>query len=132
VPSRPLDEPIEDRLRLDVVDARRGVVEMPHHDYARNSFGTINGGVVGLLCDAAARYVGQSHVGGPVTTHGLEIHYLEQTRIGPARTRARLLRADDHGATARVEVIDAGADDTLLAIGVVAMAAAGPDYEPLP
>lgn len=125
VAAQPLDEPLEDRLLVRVVDGDAGVVEMPHHDYARNSFGTINGGVVGLLCEAAARRRAAARLGGTVQTHGIEIHYLEQTRAGPARTRTEIVRADDRDATVRVELVDAGADEALLAIGVVGVARAG-------
>ncbi|MDH4170863.1 MAG: PaaI family thioesterase [Acidimicrobiia bacterium] len=122
VASVPLSEPLPHRLGITTIDASNGIIEMPHSDYARNSFGTINGGVVGLLCDTAARLAATELLGPAVTTHGLEVHYLAQTRVGPARTVGRVIRADRHGATVRVDVADAGADDTLLAIGVVSVA----------
>ncbi|MGI9603151.1 MAG: PaaI family thioesterase [Acidimicrobiales bacterium] len=123
--ARPLDEPIEQRLGITVIDASTGQIEMPHHDYARNSFGTINGGVVGLLCEEAARHRATHLLGQSVAGHGLEVHYLAQARTGPARTSTTVLRADDHGATVRVEVVDTGADDTLLAVGMVLVATLG-------
>jgi len=124
--AEPLDEPIEDRLLVRIVDAGAGVLEMPHHDYARNSFGTINGGVVGLLCEAAARHCAAALLDATVQTHGIEIHFLEQTRSGPARTSTEIVRADDHGATIRVELNDVGAGGALLAIGIVGVVTSPP------
>jgi acyl-coenzyme A thioesterase PaaI-like protein len=50
------------------------------------------------------------------------VHYLGQTAKGPARTRARVLRASSDHAVCRVELRDASAGDALVALGTVTAA----------
>jgi uncharacterized protein (TIGR03086 family) len=116
-PSEPPEPvPLTERIGLDVVDAASGVVELRRSDYVRNSFGTINGGVLGVLFQAAA----ESAVPGLVGTD-LQIHYLAQATVGPARTSVDVLRhAGDH-AVCGVHAVDAGNDDRVLALATVTL-----------
>ena len=80
----PAPEPLMERIGLRVVDATRGVVELHNHDYVRNSFGTINGGVLGFVFQGAA----EAAIPGLVATD-VHIHYLAQAKAGPRVRRSR-------------------------------------------
>jgi acyl-coenzyme A thioesterase PaaI-like protein len=108
--------PLAERIDLQVVDAGRGVVELHNHEYVRNSFGTINGGVWGIVVEAAA----QAAVPGMVATDA-QIHYLSQAKVGPARTTVDVLRrAADHAVCA-VRAVDAGNGEVNLALATVTL-----------
>jgi acyl-coenzyme A thioesterase PaaI-like protein len=110
--------PFHEALGLRVVDVAAGIVEIDKTDYVRNSFGTINGGVVAATFAAAAEAAGASASGAPVEALDLQVHYLAQTKEGPARTSAEVLRHDDRSAVVRLELHDVS-DGTLLALATV-------------
>jgi acyl-coenzyme A thioesterase PaaI-like protein len=115
-----LSMPVLDQIGLRVVDATGGVVELEKTDYVRNSFGTINGGVLGMVFQGAAEAAVQAR-GHPFVATDVLIHYLAQTKAGPARTATRVLRlAADH-AVCHVRAVDAGNDDLLLAVATVTL-----------
>jgi acyl-coenzyme A thioesterase PaaI-like protein len=114
----PPPEPILDRIDLRVLDAGGGVAELEHSDYVRNSFGTINGGVLGLVFQGAA----EAMVAGHVATD-LQIHYLSQAKTGPLRTSGRILREGSGHAVCSIEARDAGNADALLAMATVTLVA---------
>jgi acyl-coenzyme A thioesterase PaaI-like protein len=114
--SAPPPEPILERIGLQVVDAPAGHVELARTDYVRNSFGAINGGVLGLVFQGAA----EAAVAGHVATD-LQIHYLSQAKHGPVRTDAEVLRRTDGHAVCAIEARDAGHDDALLAVATVGL-----------
>jgi acyl-coenzyme A thioesterase PaaI-like protein len=124
LPGSGLRAPFRDAIGVRVLDPAAGVVELAKDDYVRNSFGTVNGGVVGAVFDAAAVACAGAAVGVPVDTVGLQVHYLAQTKAGPVRTSADLLRVDDRGATVRLELHDVS-DGTLLALATVTTATTG-------
>lgn len=107
--------PITTKMGLAVVGDG---VELARTDYVRNSFGTINGGVMGLLVCAAAEEV----VPGLVASD-LLLRYVGQTKVGPARAVATVVRkAADH-AVCDVRVTDAGAEHLTLARATVTLLA---------
>ena len=111
-PPRPV--PLAERVSLREIGP--GVVEIPKDDYVINSFGTINGGVLGALF----QYAAESLVDDLVATD-LQIHYLRQAGAGPARTTTTLLRrAEDHAVCA-IEAVDAGDGDRVLALATVTL-----------
>jgi acyl-coenzyme A thioesterase PaaI-like protein len=114
VPPAPI--PLRDRVGLKLVDAATGTVEIPNGDYVINSFGTINGGVLGVLFQAAA----EAAVPGMVATD-VQIHYLRQARSGPARTVLSVLRRTPDHAVCAVDAVDAGDGDRLLARATVTL-----------
>ena len=110
-----------DRIGLRVVDAAAGVTELPHSEYVRNSFGTINGGVMCAVFEAAAERAARHVTGAPLVARDLQVHYLTQTKAGPARTRARVLRADAHTAVVELRMVDAGNNDNVLCLATVTL-----------
>jgi hypothetical protein len=51
----------------------------------------------------------------------MQLHYLSQVRVGPARTATTVLRTAPDHAVVSVELIDAGNDDQLLALATVTL-----------
>ncbi len=107
-----------DEVGLQILDDRAGIVEIKMSDYVRNSFGAIQGGIVALLADIAGQCAARAATGQPLITKDLTIHYLSQGKVGPFQTRARLLRKTSDTALTRVEVVDRGANDRLLMVGM--------------
>jgi acyl-coenzyme A thioesterase PaaI-like protein len=90
-----------------------GAAVLHNHDYVRNSFGSINGGVLGIVVVAAA----EDATG--MIAADLTLRYVGQTKVGPARASTTIVRrAGDHAVT-EVSVVDTGADDLLLAHAIV-------------
>ena len=116
-----------DRVGLRILDERAGDIEIKMTEYVRNSFGAIQGGIVALLADIAGQCAARAATGQPLITKDLTVHYLSQGKVGPFRTRARMLRQTNDTALTRVEVVDRGANDRLLMVG---MNTATLDYNP--
>jgi len=109
-------EPLLERIGLQVVDASRGVVELGNSPYVQNSRGRINGGVLGMVFQGAAEAIVPDHVGSD-----LHIHYLASARVGPVRTDTVVVREADGHVVCRVQALDAGADDLLVAQATVTL-----------
>jgi uncharacterized protein (TIGR00369 family) len=107
-----------DEVGLQILDDTAGIVEIKMTEYVRNSFGAIQGGMVALLADIAGQCAARAATGQPLITKDLTIHYLSQGKVGPFRTRARMLRQTNDTALTRVEVVDRGANDRLLMVGM--------------
>ncbi len=89
-------------------------VALEINDRVRNPWGILHGGATAVLVDAAATHA----IGADATTTDVVLHFLRPGRVGPAVARATVLgeRADGH--VVRVEVVDSGADDRMMAFGV--------------
>jgi len=107
-----------DEVGLQILDDTAGTVEIKMTDYVRNSFGAIQGGIVALLADLAGQCAARAATGKPMITRDMAIHYLSQGKVGPFRTRARVLRKTSDTVLSRVEVVDRGANDRLLTVGM--------------
>jgi len=101
-----LTQSLVERMGLRAAD---GVAVLDRHDYVGNSFGTINGGIMGFLVAAAA----ESAAGGVAAD--VTLRYLGQTKVGPAQATARVIR----DGVCDVHVRDAGADGAILARAIV-------------
>ena len=120
--SMPPEEPVVgtmlDRIGLRIVDPDGAVVEIDHSEYVRNSFGTINGGVLGAVFQAAA----EAARPGLVATD-LQIHYLSQVQVGPARTSGTVSRDMAGHSIVSLRAVDAGKDDQLLDLATITLQA---------
>jgi len=124
--SSGFDRPVLERIGVGVLDGARGLVEAELDDYVRNSFGALNGGVIATLAEVSAATAAGVAQGAPAVTRQLTIHYLAQGRAGPVRARADVLGTADGTSMCRVEVIDAGAGDRLMAAGTAIATRDGP------
>jgi acyl-coenzyme A thioesterase PaaI-like protein len=102
-------EPLLERIGLRVVDAGEGIVELDQTPYVANSLGAINGGVLGMVFQGAAE---AAHPGMDATD--IQMHYLSQNKVGPARTSMTRLRSTRDHAVCAIEVVDAGNGDRQL------------------
>jgi len=84
--------------------------------------GALQGGAVVALVDAAAESVAAARMAEGVATLDLSVHFLALGRVGPVRSRTRWLGGSPHDARLRVELVDAGQEDRLMAAGVVRLA----------
>ena len=103
--------PLFDLVGITTVDAACGVVELPVRDWAKNSMGALQGGVVGAVVEAAAQAAVRDAVDAPLVVTDLHLTYLSFGKVGPLRTRAEVLEASDDRAVARVNLFDVGAEN---------------------
>jgi acyl-coenzyme A thioesterase PaaI-like protein len=114
--ARPPVGTLEERMGVQVVDAAAGILELPRTRYVSNAIGTIFGGAQATLLQLAAEAMRP----GLVATD-LQLHYLSQVRVGPARTRGTVSRdAADHSVIT-MELTDAGYRNQLLALATVTL-----------
>ena len=111
-----LKRPCRDAVGVRVLDEEAGVVELELREYVRNSLRVLQGGMIAVLSDAAGEMAAGAVAGRPMTTKDLAVQYLSQGKKGPFRTRARVVRTTDDTALTRVEVIDRGMEDRLIAV----------------
>ena len=72
--------------------------------------------MIAVLAEAAGEMAAGRAAGKPMASKDLAIQYLSQGKIGPFRTRARVIRTTHDTALTRVEVIDRGMEDRLIAV----------------
>ena len=97
--------PFFEELGLQTVDAAAGIVEMPSSPFNKNSFGSLQGGLVATLAQAACETATAARCGALATLQDLSVHYLAQGP-GPYTTRADLIRGSDRSCVHRIEIID--------------------------
>jgi uncharacterized protein (TIGR00369 family) len=114
-----LHAPLLDELGVRIVDAGRGELDVPVADWSRNSFGAMQGGAVATVVDAAAAAAAQAAAGQQLTVTDIQLTYLALAKVGPLRTRVEILGSVPGAVTARVEVIDTGADSRVTSVARV-------------
>jgi acyl-coenzyme A thioesterase PaaI-like protein len=114
-----LSAPFLDQIGCRVLDASAGVVELAVADYVRNSVGALQGGAVVALVDAAAESVASTRMVEGAAALDLQVHFLALGRVGPIHTRTRWLAGSPKDARLRVELVDTGQGDRLMAVAVV-------------
>ena len=81
----------------------------------RNPWGILHGGAIAALVDTAAE-----HVTGPGSrTADVALHFLAPGRVGPVAARAERIGTRADGELVRVEVVDVGAADRVMALAIV-------------
>ncbi len=102
----------------------------PHHESAvalditprvRNPWGILHGGATAVLVDEAAAHA----IGGDATTADVVLHFLRPGRVGPAVATAAVLGTRADGTLVRVEVVDAGAGNRVMALAVATVPPCG-------
>jgi uncharacterized protein (TIGR00369 family) len=117
-----LQVPLLEQLDVQVVDAAAGVVEAPVDDWSRNSLGSMQGGAVAILVDAATEAAANAARAVPLAVTDLQLTYVALARVGPVRTRVEVLDTRPDVVVARVELIDGGSNDRVTTIGRVVAA----------
>lgn len=113
------DEPILPLLEFFSVGSHPDGVALPITDRVRNPWGILHGGATAVLVDAAGTHA----IGEGSITADVALHFMRPGRVGPAVARPTVVgeRADGH--VVRVEVVDAGADDRVMAVAVTTVRA---------
>jgi uncharacterized protein (TIGR00369 family) len=114
-----------DQTGLRFKDKKTGAAVLNMTEYVRNSFGSLQGGMIAIMADAAGQLAARSATGLRLTTVDLIINYLSPGRRGPFTTDARVLRSDGSSALSRVEIKDAGDDHRIIAVAMNTAALAG-------
>ena len=114
--SSALAGPLLELVGIEIVDAAAGVVELPVREWAMNSMGALQGGIVGAVVEAAAEVALQSATGQPVVVTDVQLTYLAFGKVGPLRTRVDVIERTATHAVARVELVDAGAGGRQMAL----------------
>ncbi len=96
-----------------------GSVEVDLQGWLRNPWGILHGGVTACLIDLAGEVAASAALGHGVRATSEMVRYLAPAKVGPVRGVPRVLAVDDRRALVEVRVVDAGADDRLVAVGTV-------------
>ena len=101
----------------------RAVIRAPVVPEIRTEDGSLQIGAVATMIDVLgggmtirAVHPDWMAAGKSMETKDLAVQYLSQGKRGPFRTRTRVLRVTDDTALTRVEVIDRGLEDRLIAV----------------
>jgi uncharacterized protein (TIGR00369 family) len=109
-----LTAPLEELVGLRTIDASTGAVELPVREWAKNSMGALQGGVVGVAVEASAEAALRRAAGRPLVVTDLQLHYLSFGKVGPLRASADVLHASNDRGVARVVLVDEGAEARLM------------------
>lgn len=116
VEPEPLSEPFPERVGLRVVAP--GTTEMALRLDLLNGTESLQGGLVSLLAEEAARTSATEAAGRPHAVEDLDVRYLAAARVGPIRACAEVEVLDDRRGALRVEARDLGRDDRLCAVAL--------------
>ncbi|MBH0779781.1 hypothetical protein IT779_26260 [Nocardia sp. NEAU-351] len=119
-PVTAIEESLFSRLGIRVVDGAQGILELDRTPFVANQIGTIMGGAQALLAECAAQAMRPELVAADI-----QMNFLAQVRVGPARTYGSVIRdAADHSVLS-IRLVDAGADDMILALTTVTLSRPG-------
>ena len=116
-----LDAPLFDLVGIETVDAARGIVELPVREWAMNSMGALQGGVVGAVVEAAARGRAAARAPArPLVVTDLQLTYLSFGTVGPLRTETHVLELQRRITVSHVSrSFDTGAESRQMSVGRV-------------
>ena len=114
LPGSRLSGPLRDVLA--VRENAPGELELSITPYVGNSLNALQGGVAATLLEWSAVSRCRSVLGDRARVLDLAVNYLRLLRVGPARTRARVLRQGRDEMLVRIELLDAGDEDRLCTV----------------
>ena len=118
-----IDRPLREEAGIEVLDPRRGEVELVVRSDLHNPAGTLQGALVALLAEAAAEDLFAARFESPAVVTDLDLRYLAQAHSGPVRTSCRLLgTGPDAPVEVRLTDISVGRLTTLVYARLGAMA----------
>jgi uncharacterized protein (TIGR00369 family) len=116
LPESRLARPLLDALGVQVRDAARGEIDVPVGEWSRNSMGAMQGGVVATVAEVAAETALRAATGEPLVVNDLYVTYLGFGKVGPVRSLVDVLAAADGHGSARVELVDTGAESRQMTV----------------
>jgi uncharacterized protein (TIGR00369 family) len=115
-PDSKLARPLLDELGVLVRDAGRGEIDVPVAEWSLNSMGAMQGGVVATVAEVAAETAVRAVTGEQLVVSDLDVTYLGFGRVGPVRSIVDVLGTGAGHASARVELVDAGAESRRMTV----------------
>jgi uncharacterized protein (TIGR00369 family) len=109
-PESKLAGPLLDQLGIQVRDATRGEIDVPVLEWSLNSMGAMQGGVVATVAEVAAETALRAATNEPLVVTDLYVTYLGFGKVGPVRSIVDVLAAAGGHGSARVELVDTGAE----------------------
>ena len=116
LPDSGFTRPYVEAIGMQVAD---GAATFAVGDYVRNSLGAVQGGVMASAAVVAAHDALAVLGGAPAAVAELQITYLALAKVGPVTARATPLDLGAEAGTARVTLVDGGADDLVTSIARV-------------
>jgi len=120
-----LERHVIDKTGLQFAQEKPGKTVLNMTEYVRNSFGSLQGGMIAMMADTAGQSAARAATGMRLTTVDLILHYLSPGRFGPFITDTQMLRSNNASALSRVEVKDAGDDHRTIAVAMNMASPAG-------
>jgi uncharacterized protein (TIGR00369 family) len=111
-----LTRPLLEELGVHVRDAGRGEIDVPVIEWTLNSMGAMQGGVVATVAEVAAETALRAATGEPLVISDLYVTYLGFGRAGPVRSAVDVLGTGSGHGSARVELVDAGAENRQMTV----------------
>src|SRR3954451_10935632 len=111
-----LARPLLDALGVHVRDAARGELDVPVREWSLNSMGAMQGGVVATVAEIAAETALRAATNEPLVVSDLFVTYLGFGKVGPVRSAVDVLEISAGNGSARVDLVDAGAENRRLTI----------------
>ena len=112
----PLLQPLVEKAGIQIINSTRGRLRINMTTYVRNSLNSLQGGIIAFMADLAGSMALTTCRGIAWQTRDLTIHYMTPGIIGPFETKTEILRSDSQHALVRIEVLDRGDDDRLMAV----------------
>lgn len=94
------------------------VIRLALHDGVRGPSGAVEGGIVSTLIDVAAATTAAHVTRQLVVTQQMSITFLEPGKVGPIAATGTNLRVGRSAVVSEARVVDEGADDKLIAVGI--------------
>jgi len=112
----PLAQALVEKAGIEIIDSAGGRLRINMTPYVRNSLNSLQGGVIAFLADLAGPLALSADHGNSWQTRDLTIHYMTPGIKGPFETAAVTIRSDSHNALMRIEVLDRGDENRLMAV----------------
>ncbi|HEV7523383.1 MAG TPA: PaaI family thioesterase [Acidimicrobiia bacterium] len=116
LPESRLQRPLLEELGVQVRDAARGEIDVPVVEWALNSMGAMQGGVVATVAEVAAETALRAAANEPLVVNDLYVTYLGFGKVGPVRSVVEVLATGTGHGSARVELVDAGAENRAMTV----------------
>ena len=116
LPGSRLARPLLDELAVTVRDPARGIIEVPVGEWTLNSMGAMQGGVVATVAEVATETAARAATSEPLVVTDLYVTYLGFGKVGPVTSAVDILATAPGHASARVELVDAGAENRQMTI----------------
>ena len=91
-------------------------IEVPVIDWSRNSMGAMQGGIVATVAEVAAETALRAATNELLVVTDLQVTYLGFGRLGPVTTAVDVLGTGEGHGSARVELVDAGAESRQMSV----------------